>query len=237
MVPIIGVLLGLALASKWVAAYAIGGFLLLVMLRSGLGRIIALAGMIGLTALLGALAIRPADVPDPHRNWPFLVIMLLLTLALAAAIVRRPLRLTRGEVWAAVDRGWPSWAWRPLGLWLAIGGSLPEEGTLTARRLLLVAGASIIGAAVVGIGALVAGRLGRGPFVHRQDGFLEEPTVSDSPGWVSAGTLAGHPVAARDRLPRGHPHRRLRHQLRPVGRAGQPVLDGVPGRPHGANAC
>ncbi len=73
LLPIIGVLLGLALASKWVAAYAIGGFLLLMLLRSGLGRIIALAGMVGLTAVLGALAIRPADVPDPHRNWPFLV--------------------------------------------------------------------------------------------------------------------------------------------------------------------
>ena len=33
----VGVLLGLALASKWVAAYAIGGFVLLVLLRSALG--------------------------------------------------------------------------------------------------------------------------------------------------------------------------------------------------------
>jgi hypothetical protein len=163
-----------------------------MMLRSGMGRIIALAGMVGLTALLGALAIRPAEVPDPHRNWPFLVIMLLLTLALAAAIIRRPLRLTRGEIWAAVI--WLAiLGMAALGLWLAVGGSLPEEGTLTARRLLLVAGASVIGSAVVGIGALTAGRLGRGPFVHRQDGFLEEPVVSDSPGWVSAGTLLGIP--------------------------------------------
>ena len=44
VVPIVGVLLGLALASKWVAAYAIGGFVLLVLLRSALGRVIALAG-------------------------------------------------------------------------------------------------------------------------------------------------------------------------------------------------
>ena len=192
LLPIIGVLLGLALASKWVAAYAIGGFLLLMFLRSGLGRIMALAGMVGLTALLGALAIRPADVPDPHRNWPFLVIMLLLTLALAAAMIRRPLRMTRGEVSSAV-------IWlvvlgvAALGLWLAIGSGLPEQGILTAHRLLLVAGGSIVGAAAVGIGALTAGRLGHGPFVHRQDGFLEEPSVSDSPGWVSAGTWLGIP--------------------------------------------
>ena len=191
-VPLIGVLLGLALASKWVAAYAIGGFLLLMMLRSGLGRVIALAGMVGLTAVLGALAIRPADVPDPHRNWPFLAIMLLLTLTLGAASIRRPLRLTRGEVWAAV-------IWlailgiASLGLSVVIGDSLPEDGTLTSRRLLIVAGACIVGSAAVGIAALTAGRLGRGPFVQRQDGFLEEPAVSDSPGWVSAGTLLGIP--------------------------------------------
>ena len=54
----VGILLGLALASKWVGAYAIGGIVLLVLLRSALGRIIALVGMIGLTAALGALAIR-----------------------------------------------------------------------------------------------------------------------------------------------------------------------------------
>ena len=193
LLPIIGVLLGLALASKWVAAYAIGGFMLLILLRSGLGRLIALAGMIGLTAVLGAMAVRPPpDTPDPHLNWPFVVIMLLLTSALAAAMVRRPLRVTRKEVGSAV-------IWLVLlgvagaGLWLAIGSTLPETGTLTARRLLLLVGGSFLGAAVVGIGALVAGRLGRGPFVPRQDGFLEEPAVSDAPGWVSAGTVLGIP--------------------------------------------
>ena len=44
----VGLLLGLALASKWVALYAMGGFLL-VLLRSALGRIIALAAMIAMT--------------------------------------------------------------------------------------------------------------------------------------------------------------------------------------------
>ena len=46
-IPAIGVLLGLALASKWVGAYAIGGVVLLVLLRSALGRLVALAAMIG----------------------------------------------------------------------------------------------------------------------------------------------------------------------------------------------
>jgi hypothetical protein len=190
--PLVGVLLGLALASKWVAAYAIGCFVLLMLLRSGLGRLIALAGMVGITAVLGALAIRPADVPDPHRNWPFLAIMMVLTLALAGAIVRRPLRLTRAEIWAAV-------VWLVIlgvgvfAAWLVFGSSLPDEGLLGTRGALLLAGGSMAGAAILGIGALVAGRLGHGPFMPRQDGYLEEPAVSDSPGWLSPGTLVGIP--------------------------------------------
>ncbi len=192
VIPIIGILLGLALASKWVAAYAMGGFVLLVLLRSALGRLIALGGMIGLTAVLGALAIRPADVPDPHRNWPFLAIMVALTLLLAAAIVRRPLRLTRGEVVSAVT--WLSVLGAiALVVWLAVGSSLSDTGALSARNVLVVAGGSFVAAAVVGIGALLAGRLGHGPFVRRQDGYLEEPTVSDAPGWLSFGTFLGVP--------------------------------------------
>ena len=73
------VALGLALASKWVALYAIGGLGLLVLLRSGLGRLIALGVMVGLTSVLGSMAIRaPPGVDDPTRNWVFLLLMLLL---------------------------------------------------------------------------------------------------------------------------------------------------------------
>ena len=97
-----GLVLGLALASKWVALYAIGGLTLLVLFRSGLGRVLALLGMIVLTAVLGATAIRPAPVDDPSRNWLFLSLMLLLTGLLAAAMVRRPLPVTRQELRLAV---------------------------------------------------------------------------------------------------------------------------------------
>ena len=48
--PIVGLLLGLALASKWVAAYAIGALLLLLLVRSALGRVLAILGLIGITA-------------------------------------------------------------------------------------------------------------------------------------------------------------------------------------------
>ena len=73
VMPIVGVLLGLALASKWVAAYAIGGFVLLILLRSAARPVIALLGMVGLTAVArGASPSGPSQGDDPHRNWPFL---------------------------------------------------------------------------------------------------------------------------------------------------------------------
>ena len=54
--PIIGVLLGLALASKWVAAYAIGALVLLLLVRSALGRVVSILGLIAITGVLGYLA-------------------------------------------------------------------------------------------------------------------------------------------------------------------------------------
>ena len=82
--PIMGVLLGLALASKWVAAYAIGALLLLILVRSALGRVLAILGLIGITAVLGYMAISVPRDPggDPgFGNLTFLFIMVALTLA------------------------------------------------------------------------------------------------------------------------------------------------------------
>ncbi len=55
--PLIGVCLGLALAAKWVGLYAIGGIVLLILLRSAVGRVLALSGMVVMTGLLGWLAV------------------------------------------------------------------------------------------------------------------------------------------------------------------------------------
>ena len=44
LMPVIGVLLGLALASKWVAAYAIGALGILILARSALGRLVLILG-------------------------------------------------------------------------------------------------------------------------------------------------------------------------------------------------
>ncbi|HWH23803.1 MAG TPA: phospholipid carrier-dependent glycosyltransferase, partial [Candidatus Limnocylindria bacterium] len=94
----VGVLLGLALASKWVGAYAIGAVALLILLRSALGRLLTLLTMIGLTAVLGYMAIAPPpNEPEPQLNFVFLALMVLLTVALAAGMVLRPLHWSPDE--------------------------------------------------------------------------------------------------------------------------------------------
>ena len=55
--PLIGLCLGLALSAKWVGLYAVGGIVLLILLRSAIGRVLALVAMVCLTGLLGWLAV------------------------------------------------------------------------------------------------------------------------------------------------------------------------------------
>lgn len=119
--PFVGILLGLALGTKWVGAYAMGGALLIVLFQSRIGRRTALEAMVLLTAIFGyqALAGTPA-------NYVFPVIMVGLTLLLAVAIVRveratavRESTARTGPSWTDPTRmfGLPfAWAF----LWLAI---------------------------------------------------------------------------------------------------------------------
>jgi predicted membrane-bound dolichyl-phosphate-mannose-protein mannosyltransferase len=189
----VGLLLGLALASKWVAAYGIGGLILLVLLRSALGRITALAGLIGMTALLGGLAIRAADVPEPHRNWLFLLIMLALTAALAAAMMRRPVRMARDElrfgVLAAAVVGVGS-----IAAWLLVGSALPDDGLITADRLLVLGiGGLVLSTVSAGLARLAA-RWGRGPLAPRRLVDPSAPVPDPAPGgWLRPGPWLGVP--------------------------------------------
>jgi dolichyl-phosphate-mannose--protein O-mannosyl transferase len=184
-----GVALGLALASKWVAAYAIGGLVLLVLFRSGLGRLVALAGMVVLTAVLGALAIRaPPELVaegDPNRNWTFLLIMILLTALLAAAIVRRPLPVRRSEVWLAFA------GCLVIGLAALVAGTVVERGTLpeglvTPFRLRVGGVLAILAGLGAVMAAWLAARAGRGPFA-RCAGQEEDGT----PPWFAPARLGG----------------------------------------------
>jgi Gpi18-like mannosyltransferase/predicted membrane-bound dolichyl-phosphate-mannose-protein mannosyltransferase len=80
--PVVGVLIGLAAATKWVGFYALAGLLVLVLARSALGRLLLVA--------LAALALVVGAIGAP---WPFLVVMLgIFVLALTISWVR-PIRV------------------------------------------------------------------------------------------------------------------------------------------------
>jgi hypothetical protein len=171
-----------------VALYAIGGLVLLVLFRSGLGRVIALLGMLGLTAVLGAMAVRPAPVDDPARNWVFLILMLSLTGLLAAAMVRRPLPITRPELRLAIV-GPLLVAVVLLIVGLATGEPGGTSTDLLAGRWPLALGALGI---LLGLGtaaiAWLAARAGHGPWAR---GRAEPPVdVSVSP-WFHPGRWGG----------------------------------------------
>ena len=99
--PIIGLLLGLALASKWVALYAIFALGLLILLRSALGRVISILGLIAITSVLGYMAI---SVPEGQGfgNMTFLLIMVALTLLAVVVAVWHPIAWTDDEMRFAV---------------------------------------------------------------------------------------------------------------------------------------
>jgi 4-amino-4-deoxy-L-arabinose transferase-like glycosyltransferase len=185
----VGVLLGLALASKWVGAYAIGGIVLLVLLRSALGRVIALLGMVGLTASLGYLAIQPdGNGSTAGANITFLVMMIGLTCLLAVAMAFRPMKLSKDELRFAVIGP------IVLGGLLVLAGLLIALGVVTSSvssGSVLVAGAALVlaGAAAFAV-ARFAGDRGMGPLAE-EPRLLEPGEEPSSPppaaSWLKPG--------------------------------------------------
>jgi hypothetical protein len=102
LMPVVGLLLGLALASKWVAAYAIGALGILVLARSALGRLILIAGLIGLTGVLGWMALAVPPDSAATGNLLFALIMIGLTLGAVAVTVYHPIAWSAEETWLAV---------------------------------------------------------------------------------------------------------------------------------------
>jgi Gpi18-like mannosyltransferase len=85
--PAVGVLIGLAAATKWVGFYALAGIWVLVLARTALGRLVLLAGVAFLAVVAGFGA-----------PWPFTVLML-AGLGLALLLVRvRPILLGPGDL-------------------------------------------------------------------------------------------------------------------------------------------
>ncbi len=187
--PLVGVLLGLALASKWVALYAIGGIGLLVLLRSALGRTLIVIGLAAIAGGLGYIAIATGPEATSGGNVVFLLLMVALTLVAAAVAVLHPVAWTVEEVRIAVAG--PAVAGILVGL-AAIPLGLGSAAIAAAVGLMALGG--------VAAGAFwLAARLGFGPLAPPpaadDPAALLEPAAPAPAGWLRPGWLGGIPIA------------------------------------------
>jgi hypothetical protein len=196
--PGIGLLLGLALASKWVAVYAIGALLLLILVRSALGRVLAILGLIAITGVLGYIAI---SVPEGSGfgNLTFLLVMVALTLITVVVSVLHPIAWTDEEMrFAALAPG----AAGALAFFGALGlGRLDVALVLGSLSITPLQAAIVLalGSPVV-IGAFwLAGRWGFGPLARApgpdDPARRLEPPAPAHDGWLRPGRSVGLPVA------------------------------------------
>lgn len=197
--PTIGLLLGLGLASKWVAAYAIGALGILILARSALGRLILVVGLIGLTAVLGWMALAvPAEAAaaGAQGNLTFALIMIVLTLGAVAVTVYHPIAWSAEEVTFAVG-GPPA-----LGILVAFGAIALGKGSAEITVGSLQATPLALGLALVILGPLayaafaIAGRFGFGPSAPPPpaDAPELEPPAPAATGWLRLGSGLGLPV-------------------------------------------
>ena len=195
--PVIGVLLGLALSAKWVAAYSIAAIGLLILARSALGRLVLVGALVVGTTALGYLAI---SVPEGQGlgNILFLLIMVALTLLAAVITILRPIAWTPAEHRFAVIV--------PALGGLAVLGAGAAEGTLAvpfseggflSPLSLGIGGFALAVAAQLGF--MAGGRLGFGPLAvppPPDDPVALLDTPAPAPrGWLRLGSGFGLPAA------------------------------------------
>lgn len=212
--PIVGLLLGLALSAKWVAAYAIGALALLILVRSALGRTVAILGLIAVTSVLGymAISVPAAEEPvsgiggvleallsgDALGNLTFLLIMIALTLIAVVVAVVHPIAWTDEEQWIAIISPAALGAAVFFGA-LALGQAATE---LTIGPLVLtpvhVAFALAVGSLSVYAAFLFGGRLGFGPMAAppgpNDPARLLDPPAPPPEGWLRPGWAVGLPI-------------------------------------------
>ncbi|HVL53048.1 MAG TPA: phospholipid carrier-dependent glycosyltransferase [Vitreimonas sp.] len=197
LMPVIGLLLGLALASKWVAAYAIGALAILILARSALGRVVLVTGMIILTTVLGYMAI---SVPEGETgNLTFMLIMIGLTLTAVVVTVLHPIAWSIDEVRFAV--GAPAAAGVGIALLALAAGRMTTEytlGPIAASPLHVAFALALLSLAVAGL-FWVAARAGLGPMAPppgpEDPARLVDPAAPAADGWLRPGWALGLPVA------------------------------------------
>ena len=195
--PAIGLLLGLALSSKWVAAYAIGALGILILARSALGRLMLVAGLVVVTTVLGYMAV---SVPEGQSgNLTFMLIMIGLTLAAVLVAVLHPIAWSDDEVRFAV--GAPAVAGIGIAMLALAAGQINRPiplGPATVTPLHLGFALAMLSLGVAGAFWL-AGRWGFGPLAPPpapdDPARLLEPSAPPAEGWLRPGWLLGLPVA------------------------------------------
>jgi predicted membrane-bound dolichyl-phosphate-mannose-protein mannosyltransferase len=199
--PVVGVLLGLALASKWVGLYAIAGVGILILGRSALGRIILILGLIGGTVVLGNIALTalPALHPTSGPNYIFVFVMVGMTLAAVLHAVLRPVAWTDDETRLAIAG--PA----GLGILLFLGAiargiaTTPYTfGSITVQPI-EIAAALIVSSGIIYLVFRLAGSFGLGPLTPPLEPTdplsLAEPAAPAPPGWLRLGWGFGIPIA------------------------------------------
>ncbi|MBM4408541.1 MAG: phospholipid carrier-dependent glycosyltransferase, partial [Chloroflexi bacterium] len=194
--PVIGLLLGLGLASKWVALYAVAGLGVLTLARSALGRLLIVIAMIGATTVLGYMAINVPQGATSGGNVFFVLLMIGLTLVAVLAAVLRPVAWTPEEVRFAVAgpvvAGVGLLALTiPLGL---MDASIAVSGIQVSP--LTIAGVLALLGGAVAIAFWAAGRFGFGPLASPLPPGLGPPLAAPPPsaGWLRLGSGWGIPA-------------------------------------------
>jgi predicted membrane-bound dolichyl-phosphate-mannose-protein mannosyltransferase len=196
-VPLLGGLLGFALASKWVAAYAIGALGILVLVRSALGRAILLSGLVLLATATGYVAISVAE-GQSGGNYVYLGVMVALILIAVLANVLHPVAWTAEELRLAI------------GVPIALGGVAIVYGLSRGDAAApITVGSIAITPLELGFVALLAaaglytlfvllGRLGFGPLAVPPDpddpAALLDPPGDPPIGWLRLGAGWGLPA-------------------------------------------
>jgi hypothetical protein len=198
--PVIGLLLGLALASKWVGLYAIAGVGILILGRSALGRIILILSMIGGTVYLGntALTAIPVVHPTSGPNYLFVFVLVGLTLASVLYTVLRPVAWSDDETRLAIAG--PAL----LGILVFLGSvglgvaTKPFAVHSISVEPIEIAAALIVGSGIVYLLFRLAGSFGVGPLSPAPDAgdplSLAEPAAPPPAGWLRLGWGFGIPA-------------------------------------------
>lgn len=195
--PVVGLLLGLGLSSKWVALYAVAGLGVLTLARSALGRLLIVVGMIGATTVLGYMAINVPQGATSGGNLAFVLIMIALTLGAVLTVVLHPIEWTPEEIRFAVAA--PVAAGIGLLLVAIPLGLLDTSITISgvSVSVLTIAGLLALAGGLVAAGFWLAARFGFGPLAPPLPaGAYGPPPASPAPaeGWLRLGSGWGIPA-------------------------------------------